>query len=112
MTRRSLVLVVLVVTLGMIAVACGGNGGDTPGNPDASGPSGEVPTGGTLRLALQSDMQEAFDPQKEYYGVAWAFYRCCLLRTLLSYNGMTTDEGGPRYSPTSRPTCPRTRPTA
>src|SRR5215212_3193957 len=99
MARSPQVLVVLVVTLGMLAVACGGNGGDTPGNPDASGPSGEVPTGGTLRLALQSDMQEAFDPQKEYYGVAWAFYRCCLLRTLLSYNGHTTDEGGAEVLP-------------
>jgi peptide/nickel transport system substrate-binding protein len=99
MTRKPLVLVVLVVTLGMVAVACGGNGGDTPGNPGGSGPSGEVPTGGTLHLALQSDMQEAFDPQKEYYGVAWAFYRCCLLRTLLSYNGKTTDEGGAEVRP-------------
>jgi peptide/nickel transport system substrate-binding protein len=99
MARRPLVLVVLVVTLGMIAVACGGNGDDAPGNPGVSGSSGEVPTGGTLRLALQSDMQEAFDPQKEYYGVAWAFYRCCLLRTLLSYNGHTTDEGGAEVLP-------------
>jgi len=50
-------------------------------------------------MALLSDMQEAFDPQKEYYGVAWAIYRCCLLRTLLSYNGKTTAEGGAEVLP-------------
>src|SRR6185503_13325708 len=66
----------------------------SPQGPGASGTTGEIPVGGTLRLALQSDVQEAFDPQKEYYSVAWAFYRCCLLRTLLSYNGKTTADGG------------------
>ena len=45
-------------------------------------------------IALVSDMSSAFDPQKEYYGVAWEYYRCCLLRTLMSYNGKTTAEGG------------------
>ena len=101
MPRKILALVSLTLTLGLVAAACGGDGGgtDTPGGPGASGASGEVPTGGTMRLALQSDMQEAFDPQKEYYGVAWAFYRCCLLRTLLSYNGKTTAEGGAEVQP-------------
>ena len=68
--------------------------------------------GGTLKLALQSDVQEAFDPQKEYYGVAWAFDRCCLLRTLLSYNGKTTAQGGADVNPISRRRCRRSRRTA
>ena len=100
MPRKPLVFLALVLSLAMLAAACGGDGGgDEPPAPGASGETGEIPTGGVLRLALQSDMQEAFDPQKEYYGVAWAFYRCCLLRTLLSYNGKTTDEGGAEVQP-------------
>src|SRR3546814_9826620 len=26
--------------------------------------------------------------------VTWEYYRCCLLRTLMSYEGVPTDEGG------------------
>lgn len=100
MPRKPLVFVALVLSLGLLAAACGGDTGtQTPAGPAVSGPTGEIPTGGTLRLALQSDVQEAFDPQKEYYGVAWAFYRCCLLRTLMSYNGKTTDAGGAEVQP-------------
>lgn len=96
MLRSSTVRVWLLpylLALALTASACGG-GTDEP-TPD-SGPAatGEAPVGGTLKLALQSDVQEAFDPQKEHYGVAWAFDRWCLLRTLLSYNGKTTAEGG------------------
>jgi peptide/nickel transport system substrate-binding protein len=102
MPRKPLVFAALVLTLALVATACGGDGADDDGAGPATGetgPAGEAPTGGTLRLALQSDVQEAFDPQKEYYGVAWAMYRCCLLRTLLSYNGMTTAEGGAEVQP-------------
>ena len=81
MLRRSAApvrLVPLILVLALVAAACGG-GADEP--TQGSGPSttGATPVGGTLKLALQSDVQEAFDPQKEYYGVAWAFDRCCLL---------------------------------
>jgi ABC-type transport system substrate-binding protein len=91
-------LVPFILALALVAAACGG-GADEP--TQGSGPSttGATPVGGTLKLALQSDVQEAFDPQKEYYGVAWAFDRCCLLRTLLSYNGKTTAEGGAEVQP-------------
>ena len=99
MPRRTLVLAALVVALAVVAAACGGSGGEPSVSSGAPTANGEVPTGGTLHLALQSDMQEAFDPQKEYYGVAWAFFRCCLLRTLLSYNGKTTGEGGAEVQP-------------
>ena len=60
---------VALVTLALIAAACGG-GGD-PAATDATPTDGAAPaSGGTLRVALVSDVQEAFDPQKEYYGVA------------------------------------------
>ncbi len=89
----------LFVVLALTAAACGGDGAD--GASEQTGPSttGAVPVGGTLKLALQSDVQEAFDPQKEYYSVAWAIYRCCLTRTLLSYNGKTTAERGAELRP-------------
>ena len=101
MLRSSAVRVWLLpclLALALTASACGG-GTDEPTQDTDPAATGEAPVGGTLKLALQSDVQEAFDPQKEYYGVAWAFDRCCLLRTLLSYNGKTTAEGGADVQP-------------
>jgi len=101
MLRSSTVRVWLLpclLALALTASACGG-GTDEPTQDSGPAATGEAPVGGTLKLALQSDVQEAFDPQKEYYGVAWAFDRCCLLRTLLSYNGKTTAEGGADVQP-------------
>ena len=94
MSRRSSWLVALVLALAFVATACGGGDGDEQQPTGATGQEGEAPVGGTLRLALVSDVTAAFDPQKEYYSVAWEFYRCCLLRTLMSFNGQTTEEGG------------------
>ena len=101
MLRSSTVRVSLLpclLALALTASACGG-GTDEPTQDRGPAATGEAPVGGTLKLALQSDVQEAFDPQKEYYGVAWAFDRCCLLRTLLSYNGKTTAQGGADVQP-------------
>jgi peptide/nickel transport system substrate-binding protein len=101
MLRSSTVRVSLLpclLALALTASACGG-GTDEPTQDSGPAATGEAPVGGTLKLALQSDVQEAFDPQKEYYGVAWAFDRCCLLRTLLSYNGKTTAQGGADVQP-------------
>ncbi len=66
---------------------------------ESSAASAEPEAGGTLNIALISDVQDAFDPQKEYSSVTWEYFRCCLLRTLLSYNGQTTDEGGSELRP-------------
>ena len=52
---------------------------------------------------MLADVTAAFDPQKEYYSVTWEYYRCCLLRNLMSYEGVPTDEGGADILPTSRP---------
>jgi peptide/nickel transport system substrate-binding protein len=79
---------VLLVTL--VAAACGGGSG----NADPASTSSAPKRGGTLHVALLSDVQDAFDPQKEYSSLTWEYFRCCLLRTLLSYTGQTTDEGG------------------
>jgi peptide/nickel transport system substrate-binding protein len=86
------------LALALFAAACGGGGDDGATDPPPGDASRAEP-GGTLRVALVSDVQEGFDPQKEYYGVAWEYDRCCLLRTLLSYNGKTTDEQGAELFP-------------
>ena len=89
-------LIALAGAFAIVAAACGG--GETPGGPDDNGEE-QVQKGGTLRLNLLSDVISAFDPQKEYYSVTWEFYRCCLLRTMMSYNGRPTDEGGTDLKP-------------
>ena len=101
MLRRSAApvgLVPLILVLALVAAACGG-GAHEPTQGSGASTTSATPVGGTLKLALQSDVQKAFDPQNEYYGVAWAFDRCCLLRTLLSYNGKTTAERGAEVQP-------------
>jgi len=94
--RKHLKLIALAGVIALAAAACGGGEtGDTDDGDQADG----VQKGGTLRLNLLSDVISAFDPQKEYYSVTWEFYRCCLLRTLMSYNGMSTEEGGTELRP-------------
>jgi peptide/nickel transport system substrate-binding protein len=92
-TKRYLKLPALVFVLAIAAAACGGGGAEEGQGPGQQGGATPKP-GGTLKLALTSDVSAAFDPQKEYYSVTWAFYRCCLLRTLMSYNGRDTAQGG------------------
>ena len=93
MRSRTVGVTAALLAFVLVAAACGGDSGSTT-TESSAGTSGEPAPGGTLRIALVSDMSSAFDPQKEYYGVAWEYYRCCLLRTLMSYNGKTTAEGG------------------
>lgn len=100
--RRYLSVLALVATLGLVAAACGGDdGGGTgaTGATSATGATGELQPGGTVQLGMLGDVSAAFDPQKEYYSVTWSWYRCCLLRTLLSYTGKTTAEGGADLQP-------------
>ncbi|HEX5937854.1 MAG TPA: ABC transporter substrate-binding protein [Actinomycetota bacterium] len=91
-------MIAVVTVLGLVAAACGGDGEEPPGQ-DGETPSTENLEGGTLRMAQLADVTAAFDPQKEYYSVTWEYYRCCLLRTLMSYDGVPTDEGGAEIHP-------------
>ena len=93
--RRYLKLLALVAVVGLVATACGG--ADEKQGPQQTGE--EIPSGGTLNLGMLGDVSHAFDPQKEYYNIGWSFMRCCLLRTLLSYNGKPTDERGTELFP-------------
>lgn len=99
--KRYLSVLALVAVLGLVAAACGGDDGDETGatGATATGTTGELQPGGTIELGMLGDVSAAFDPQKEYYSVTWSWYRCCLLRTLLSYTGRTTAEGGADLQP-------------
>jgi peptide/nickel transport system substrate-binding protein len=100
--RRYLGVLALVAALGLVAAACGGDDGGatgTSGATSATGATSAIQPGGTLEFGQVGDVSAAFDPQKEYYNLSWEYYRCCLLRTLLSYNGRTTAEGGADLQP-------------
>jgi peptide/nickel transport system substrate-binding protein len=70
----------------------------------SNGPSRDRGSGGTLRVGvvIGSQSQCAFvfcgaatdDPQLNYGAMNFELERCCLLRTLLSYNGRSTANGG------------------
>ncbi len=74
-------------------------------------PSPVIPTGGTLRVALDIADYERFqvndegtfnhvwDPQSTWAPEPFELFRCCLLRTLMSYNGKSIREGGAVLQP-------------
>lgn len=80
----------IVVVLVVSACTSGGEqGGESTPSPDPT------PRGGTLRIAApDSRPLIELDPQRAYDGPEWEVLRCCLLRTLYSYNGRPTSEGG------------------
>ncbi len=83
-----------VAAVGVLAIAAAACGGGTGGPTAPTGPQEDIVAGGTLKLALASDVTAVFDPQKEYYSVSWEFLRCCFIRTLQSYNARPTAEDG------------------
>jgi hypothetical protein len=98
-------VIAVVTVLGLVGAACGDDGAE-PGPTEEPGQNTEELKGGTLNMAMLADVTAAFDPQKEYYSVTWEYYRCCLLRNLMSYEGVPTDEGGAEIS---LPVNPRSR---
>jgi peptide/nickel transport system substrate-binding protein len=90
--KRYLRIGAVVVVLAVVAAACGG--GDEPSGTGTGTGGGETPTGGTLKTAMTQDFFHGLDPTQEYYSVSWAFMRCCMARTLLSYNAKPAEEGG------------------
>jgi peptide/nickel transport system substrate-binding protein len=105
---------VLCASLAALA-ACGGERAASPGaeseprttasQPGATAaPESELDRGGTLRVGLVDFLGEfatpyGLDPQADYFPTGWELFRCCLLRTLLSYNGRPTAEGGAELRP-------------
>jgi peptide/nickel transport system substrate-binding protein len=89
--NRYLRLLALVGVLAVVGAACAQQeGGQQQDGEEAGG----FQQGGTLLAGLESDVDAAFDPQKEYYSVTWGFYHCCLLRTLVSTPTAEAAEGG------------------
>jgi len=85
------------MTLALVVASACSSGGGAAG--DAVGQSHEAlspPRGGVLRGAIPDTAAEILDldPQRAYDAVPWGLFRCCLLRTIYSYNGTPTDEGG------------------
>lgn len=65
-----------------------------------SGSAGPVP-GGTLRVAVPDEMlgNLFLDPSLSETNLDWELFRCCLVRTMYSYNGRPTDRGGVELRP-------------
>jgi peptide/nickel transport system substrate-binding protein len=87
-------LVRVATILLLAATAC--TGGATSGSPP---PADEHPRGGTLRLAVLTGYfpRVELDPQRAYYSAALT--RCCLFRTLYSFNGRPAEEEGAEIRP-------------
>jgi len=89
----------LVAMLVVVAACTSGSDG-----ADVAAPSPDAPAlrGGTLRLAVPDDLvnfQWDIDPQRGWTFPAAGLGRCCLFRTLYSYNGRTAEEGGTALHP-------------
>jgi peptide/nickel transport system substrate-binding protein len=96
--RRVSKAILMVAVLGLVGAACGGGGGGSVTNtPSASG--GAIQKGGVLKLALQADVDHAYDPAKEYAALSFEFFRCCLTRTMMSTNGNNAENGGDELHP-------------
>lgn len=104
-------LAVAAITMSLAVWACTGAGDSTP-TAAGEGPGAAAATdadlvGGTLRVGAccftgyQMNRRNFLDPQAPF-SVANAqreFLRCCLTRTLLSYTGRSTAEGGTTLHP-------------
>ena len=92
--NRYLRMLAVLAVLSLAAAACG-TGEDT-GGPEAesTGAEGELQSGGTLKLGISADVDQAFDPAEEYSAISWEIFRCCLLRTMLSFSGQEAEDGG------------------
>ena len=70
------------VTLVLVVLAaCTGGGNDL-----TSSASNNPAVGGTLKLGMSGPAFAAFDPAVEWNFSTWELMRCCLLRTLMSYD--------------------------
>ncbi|HEX9235482.1 MAG TPA: ABC transporter substrate-binding protein, partial [Actinomycetota bacterium] len=83
--------------LALTAGACTSHGTPRPTPPPSIR---RYAVGGTLRIGVPVfsgstlSSAKALDPQKDYFADSWEAFRCCLLRTLVSYNGQDTTHGG------------------
>jgi peptide/nickel transport system substrate-binding protein len=74
----------------ILFAACTTSAAD-PGSSPPPPPRGN--TGGTLTLGMSSGAYFGMDPQNEWSFATWELFRCCLLRTLMSYRGTAGPAG-------------------
>ena len=86
----------LVVAMVLLMSACGGQP-----SPSATPPGAEdIPRGGTLKTALVFGRPAVLDPHSpEAFLGTFELHRCCLSRTLVSYVGRPTEDGGTELRP-------------
>ncbi|MGH2788974.1 MAG: ABC transporter substrate-binding protein [Actinomycetota bacterium] len=89
-----LAVTALVASVSLAACSSGEDAGLAEGGRLAVARRQDVPVGGTLMVGALKEAWSGLDPQQEYSNEGWALLRCCLLRTLLSYNNLPIDEGG------------------
>jgi peptide/nickel transport system substrate-binding protein len=84
----------VAILLAVAACTSSDGSGERPTDPDAA------LRGGTLRVAVSNRYVFGVDVDPAtYYLWAWELSRCCLLRTLYSYNGKPGEEGGAEVRP-------------
>ena len=77
------------VVLGVVTLLASCTFGSSP--VAATSPRG--PVGGTLKLGMTYVPWYAMDPAVEYASETWELLRCCLVRTLMSYDGTSGPSG-------------------
>lgn len=98
---------VAAVVAALVIAACG-----APAPTSSPGPSAgrtQPPAGGVLRVGTDIadlaffdeglNLTREFDPQTTFRLSAFEIFRCCLLRTLMAYNGRSSSEGGAELRP-------------
>jgi peptide/nickel transport system substrate-binding protein len=80
MRQRSGHILPVALAVVLLASCTGGTHTTTTASPNSG-------SGGTLRVGMTGAAYFALDPQYEWYFATWELLRCCLLRTLMSYDG-------------------------
>jgi peptide/nickel transport system substrate-binding protein len=112
--RRTLPLIVVAVAL--LAGCSGGTVNSAPRSPLRGGTLHVGLTGWAAHEERNSIPESkgryffAFDPQEINYPPAFELFRCCLLRTLLSYDGRPAGQGGADLRPDLAATLPTVSP--
>jgi peptide/nickel transport system substrate-binding protein len=100
--RRGWGRVIVAAALVVLTSCTAGQGSATTASP-------RPPSGGTLRVAAVLDGSqgncwllmcgEPFDPQTRTVGPSFELAHCCLMRTLLGFNGRSVDQEGSELQP-------------
>jgi peptide/nickel transport system substrate-binding protein len=76
-----------IVLIAFLVASCTGGATTVTSAPPNPG------SGGTLRVGMTGGAFFDLDPQNEWFFSSWELFRCCLLRTLMSYDGTSGVSG-------------------